>query len=90
MIVYSGKFFITEIVQFLTTFANSQRYKLILTKNGLSYIWGEFLQTHLVTLLVAIRVHLIMFCEDQGDQIGRIFAYWEIALLWAAFVGVHT
>jgi hypothetical protein len=36
---------------FVATFFHGKNCVLILTKNGLGYIWGDFSQTHLVTLL---------------------------------------
>jgi hypothetical protein len=44
---------ITEEAQIIGPFFHSTIYALILTNHGLGYILGDFLQTHLVTLVTA-------------------------------------
>jgi hypothetical protein len=52
VVVYIEQFFflITAEAQIIGYFFHSTRYVLILTKHGLGYILGDFLQTHLVTM----------------------------------------
>jgi hypothetical protein len=51
-IVYFGKLFVIYRVnkKNWATFFSDKNFALVLTKNGLGYILGPFLQTHLVTL----------------------------------------
>jgi hypothetical protein len=50
---------------YFAPYFRGKRYVLILTKNGLGYILGDFLQTHLVTLatpntiVVRIEFHFL-------------------------------
>jgi hypothetical protein len=52
VVVYFGQFVVNyrRSANYKATFFYSTRYVLILTKHGLGYILGDFLQTHLVTL----------------------------------------
>jgi hypothetical protein len=61
--VYFGQIFlkIAKVSKSLVYFFHNQIFILIETKNGLGYLLGDYLQTHLVTLVDR---------QEQGCQIS--------------------
>jgi hypothetical protein len=67
---------------FWATLLLGKRYVSILIKNGLGYIFGDFLQTHLVTLIPGLTILCTPLCLAQFFTFVIRYAKIVLARSW--------